>query len=143
MERAIFVNLPVTDLPRSVKFYEALGFTNDPRFTNDQAAAMEWSGTIKVMLLTHDFWRTFTSKAIVDAHAAAQVALCVSRASRDEVDAMVSTAAQAGGKADPSPAQDMELMYCRSLEDPDGHVWEPMWMDPAFADAAPADHQPA
>ena len=64
MSKMIFVNLPVTDLPRSMAFYEAVGFTNNPQFTNDQAAAMMWSDTIVVMLLRHDFWQTLTSKAI-------------------------------------------------------------------------------
>ena len=68
MSKMIFVNLPVTDLPRSMAFYEAVGFTNNPQFTNDQAAAMMWSDTIVVMLLRHDFWQTFTSKAIPNAH---------------------------------------------------------------------------
>ena len=73
MSKMIFVNLPVTDLPRSMAFYEAVGFTNNPQFTNDQAAAMMWSDTIVVMLLRHDFWQTFTSKAIPNAHDSAQV----------------------------------------------------------------------
>ena len=75
MAKMIFVNLPVTDLPRSMKFYEAVGFTNNPMFTNDQAAAMAWSDEIVVMLLRHDFWKTFTSKTIPNAHDTAQVLL--------------------------------------------------------------------
>ena len=71
MAKMIFVNLPVTDLPRSMAFYEAVGFTNNPQFTNDQAAAMAWSDEIVVMLLTHGFWQTFTDKAIPDARSVA------------------------------------------------------------------------
>ena len=69
MSRMIFVNLPVTDLARSKAFYEAIGFTVNPQFTSEQAASMMWSDTIVVMLLTHDFWKTFTTKAIPDAPA--------------------------------------------------------------------------
>ncbi len=131
MAKLIFVNLPVTDLKRSMAFYEAVGATNNPRFTDETAACMVFSETIHAMLLTHDKWRQFTSKPIVDAHANAQVLLCLSEDSRDAVSATVEKAARAGGRADPIPAQDSGFMYGRSFEDPDGHIWEVMWMDPA------------
>jgi predicted lactoylglutathione lyase len=142
MTKMIFVNLPVTDLPKSKAFYEALGFTNEPRFTDDTAAAMQWSDTIVVMLLTHAKWKTFTSKSIPDAKTSAQVALCISIDSREEVDRITEAAAAAGGMADPNPPQDYGVMYGRSFEDPDGHVWEPMWMDPKMAsgEIAPPSH---
>ena len=143
MSKMIFVNLPVTDLPRSMRFYEAIGFINNPQFTNEQAAAMAWSDTIFVMLLTHDFWKTFTDKAIVDAKSSAQMALAISRDSREEVDSIVEAAARSGGRADNSPPQDHGFMYQRSFEDPDGHNWEPMWMDPAVASGErPVEHRP-
>ena len=129
MPKMIFVNLPVTDLPRSMKFYEAVGFTNNPMFTNDQAAAMQWSEEIAVMLLTHDFWKTFTDRAIPDAHHSAQVFLCLSHDSRGEVDAIVARAGAAGGTAEPTPTQDHGFMYGSSFEDPDGHIWENVWMN--------------
>ena len=129
MAKMIFVNLPVTDLPRSMAFYEAIGFTNNPQFTNEQAAAMMWSDEIVVMLLTHDFWKTFTGKTIPDAHDTAQVLLCLGQDSQDAVEAIVGRAVAAGGKADPTPKQDMGFMYGRSFEDPDGHIWENVWMN--------------
>ena len=133
--RMIFVNLPVTDLQRSRRFYEAIGARNEPKFTNEQAAMMVVSDTIAVMLLTHDFYRTFTSKPIADAHQTSQVMLCLSAGSTDEVDRLVAAGAGAGGKADPGPKQDMGgMMYGRSFEDPDGHHWEVMWMDAAAAE---------
>jgi uncharacterized protein len=139
--KMIFVNLPVTDLPRSMRFYEAVGFTNNPQFTNEQAAAMAWSDTIVVMLLTHDFWKTFTDKEIVDAKRSAQVSLAISRDSREEVDEIVEAAASAGGRADPGPKQDLGFMYSRGFEDPDGHIWEPVWMNPAVASGEqPVEH---
>lgn len=136
MAKMIFINLPVTDLRRSMAFYEAVGFTNNPMFTNEMAAAMAWSDEIVVMLLTHDFWKTFTSKTIPDAREAAQVLLCLSQDSKDAVEAIVGKAVAAGGRADPTPKQDMGFMYGRSFEDPDGHIWEVMWMDVAAATAA-------
>ena len=143
MAKMIFVNLPVTDLPRSMKFYEAVGFTNNPMFTNDQAAAMAWSDEIVVMLLTHEFWKTFTDKAIPDARSVAQVLLCLSQDSKEAVEEIVGKAVAAGGKADPTPTQDMGFMYGRSFEDPDGHVWENVFMDmSAIPEGEPVAEQP-
>ena len=140
MTKTIFINLPVTDLPRSMAFYEAVGFTNNPMFTNEQAAAMAWSDEIVVMLLTHDFWKTFTSKAIPDAANTAQVLLCLSQDSKEAVEEIVGKAVTAGGKADPTPTQDMGFMYGRSFEDPDGHIWENAYMDMS---AVPEGETPA
>jgi predicted lactoylglutathione lyase len=133
MPQMIFVNLPVTDLDKSKAFYEAVGAANNPAFTDETAACMVFSDVIHTMLLTHEKWATFTSKAIPDAHTTAQVLLCVSADSRAEVDGQVDKAVAAGGKADPTPTQDFGFMYGRSYEDPDGHIWEVMWMDPAAA----------
>jgi len=131
MPQMIFVNLPVTDLEKSKAFYEAVGAANNPAFTDDTAACMVVEeGSIHVMLLTHEKWATFTSKKIPDAHTTAQVLICVSADSRDAVDGQVDKAVKAGGKADPTPTQDFGFMYGRSFEDPDGHIWEVMWMDP-------------
>ena len=141
MSKMIFVNLPVADLPKSVSFYEAIGFTKNPQFSNDAAACMVWSEAIYVMLLSHDFWKTFTTKEIPDAHVSAQVALCVTFDSREEVDAITKAAGNAGGVADSSPPQDHGFMYQRSFEDPDAHAWEPVWMDPAVASGEqPVEH---
>lgn len=135
MARLIFVNLPVEDLERSKKFYEAIGARNEPKFSNESAAMMVLSDTIHVMLLTKPFYSTFTSKPIADAHSSSAVLLCVSCDSAGEVDKLVEAAAANGGKADPGPKQDMGgMMYGRSFEDPDGHHWEPMWMDPQMAE---------
>jgi predicted lactoylglutathione lyase len=131
----IFVNLPVTDLERSKAFYEAIGFRNEPKFSNEAAAMMVLSDTISVMLLTHPFYATFTRKPIADAHNSSQVLLCISCASPADVDRITDAAASAGGKIDVADKHDMgEVMYGRSFEDPDGHHWEPMWMDPSFAE---------
>ena len=129
MTKSIFVNLPVADLPRSKAFYEALGFTNNPQFSDDTAACMVWSETISVMLLTHAKWHTFTSRPL-PAAGASEVMLAVSCDSKTAVDRMNEAAAKHGGTADINPKQDLGFMYNRNLADPDGHVWEAMWMDP-------------
>ena len=140
MSKLIFVNLPVKDLKRSKLFYEAIGAVNNPAFSDDTAACMVFSDTIYAMLLTHDKWRQFTSKRIVDAHVDAQVLLCLSADSREEVSDLVGKAGRAGGKTDPTPVQDLGFMYGRSFEDPDGHIWEPFWMDAQAAqDGPPAE----
>jgi predicted lactoylglutathione lyase len=125
----IFVNLPVSDLPASTAFYEALGFTNNPRFSDDTAACMVWSEVIHVMLLTHAKWRTFTSRPIPPP-TSSEVSLALSMDSREAVDAMNAAAAAHRGTGDINPVQDLGFMYGRDLGDPDGHIWGPFWMDP-------------
>ena len=136
MQRMIFVNLPVADLGKSRAFVEALGAVNEPKFTDDTAACMTFGDSIHVMLLTHDKFRQFTPRPIADAKAGSEVLLCLSAASREEVDSFVSRAVSAGGIADPSPKQDYGVMYGRSVADPDGHIWGPFWMDMAAMPAA-------
>jgi len=135
MPRMIFVNLPVSDLDRSIEFYEAIGGRKEPKFSNDDAAMIVLSETIHVMLLKHGFYSTFTRKPIADAHQTSQVLLALSADSVADVDATVEKAGAAGGSADPGPKQDMGgMMYERSFEDPDGHHWEVVWMDPKAAE---------
>jgi uncharacterized protein len=133
MTKMIFVNLPVAELSASQHFYEAVGFTINPQFTDDTAACMVWSDTIHVMLLTHDKYRQFTTKAIANARTTSEVLICISTDSRADVDGMVGKAKTAGTVIDPTPTQDFGFMYGRSFEDPDGHIWEVMWMDVAAA----------
>lgn len=132
MTKMIFVNMPVRDLKASMAFYERLGFVNEPRFTDDTGAAMQWSDTIVIMILTHEKWKSFTDRPIPDA-GSSEMLLCLNLDSRDEVNAITETAGANGGQADVNPAQDHGFMFSRSFADPDGHVWEPMWMDPAVA----------
>jgi hypothetical protein len=129
----IFVNLPVAELGRSKAFYEAVGLSNNPQFSDETGACMVLSETIMVMLLTHAKWARFTSKTIPDPKTTAQVLLCISRDSRGAVDTIVETAVKHGGTADPTPVQDLGFMYGRSFEDPDGHIWETVWMNPVAA----------
>src|SRR3712207_6575395 len=136
MPKLIFVNLPVSDLARATAFYEAVGARKDPRFSDGAASCMVFSETIHTMLLTHDKFRQFTPKPIADAAKASEVLLCVSADSREDVDAVTARAGAAGGRVDPCPKQDHGWMYGRSFEDPDGHIWEVMWMDVAAAEKA-------
>lgn len=137
MPKMIFVNLPVADLARSVAFFEAVGATRNPQFSDHAAACMVFSETIHAMLLTHAKYGEFTRKPIVDARAASEVLICLSADSRAEVDAMAERAVRAGGAPDPTPIQDHGFMYGRSFEDPDGHIWEVMWMDPSAVEPQP------
>ena len=130
MPRMIFVNLPVTDLAASMKFYEAIGFTNNPQFTDATAACMVLSEAIHVMLLTHDKWNSFTTRPICPS-TSSEVSLALALDDRDAVDAMNAAAATHGGTADINPVQDLGFMYGRDFTDPDGHVWGPFWMDMA------------
>jgi len=134
MSRMIFVNLPVSDLRASRRFLEALGAVNEPKFTDETAACMTLSETIHVMLLTHGKFGQFTPRPIADARASSEVLLCLSADSRESVDSTVERAVAAGGTADPAPKQDYGVMYGRSVADPDGHIWEVMWMDAAAAE---------
>lgn len=127
MPRTIIVSLPVTDLKASIAFYTALGFVNNPQFSDDSAALMMWSEPINVMLLTHAKWSTFTTRPIPPS-TSSEVALNVSCDSREEVDAMNKAASENGGTGDINPVQDHGFMYGRDFADPDGHVWGAMWM---------------
>ena len=139
MPQMIFVNLPVKDVAKSTAFYEAIGCTKVPRFSNENASAMQLSEEIVFMILAEEFFQTFTPKAIADARATTEVLICISRDSRDAVDAIVDAAVAAGGKADIREKQEMGFMYGRSFEDPDGHIFEPMFMDMEAAMAAHPD----
>ena len=130
MSNMIFVNLPVANLPRSMAFYAALGFTNNPHFTDETAACMVWGEGIHVMLLTHDKWKSFTDRPIPPS-TSSEVMIAITLDSKDAVNALVDAGAAAGGTADLNPPQDHGFMYQRTLADPDGHIWEPFWMDPA------------
>src|SRR4030088_1135369 len=136
MSKMIFVNLPVSDLARATAFYQAIGAARNPQFSDDTASCMVVSETIHVMLLTHDKFRQFTPKKIVDAKPSSEVLICISADSRQAVDDIVGKAQAAGGGVDPCPKQDYGFMYGRSFEDPDGHIWEVMWVDVAAATAA-------
>ena len=137
MPRMIFVNLPVADLDRSVAFYKAIGAEQNPRFTDETASMMVFSDAIHVMLLTHAKFRQFTTKRIADAHATVQVLLALSCDSREGVDEITERAIAAGGR-ETRDSEDHGWMYGRAFEDPDGHVWEPAWMDVEAATRATA-----
>ena len=131
MTKMIFVNLPVRDLKASTAFYRALGGKLNPQFSGDQSSCMMLSDTIVVMLLTHEHYRQFTKRPIGDARRESQALIALSADSRDDVNATLERSSSAGGRADPNPPQDHGFMFGRSVEDPDGNVWEIMWMDPA------------
>ncbi|MEQ7799366.1 VOC family protein [Pedobacter sp. ASV1-7] len=129
MATQIFVNLPIKDLKRSVEFFTKLGYTFNPKFTDEKATCMIVSDTIYIMLLILPFFQTFTKKEIVDAHKSIECTICLSADTKNAVDEMVSKAEAAGANI-PNPASDYGFMYQHSFEDLDGHHWEFVWMDP-------------
>ncbi len=138
MPSMIFVNLAVSDLQRSRDFYSALGYTINENFSDDNAVCVVLSDAIYAMLLKPDFFQTFTKKELIDAQTSIQVLNALDEPSRDEVDAHLSRAVAAGG-TETRDAQDMGFMYSRAYADPDGHVWEIMWMDSQAAQDGPPD----
>jgi len=135
MSKMVFVSLPVADLAVSMNFYKAIGFVNNPQFSDEKSACMVWSDEIYIMLLEHEKWRTFTTRPIPPS-TSSEVALNFSFDSREAVDAVSDAAAANGGTVDINPIQDLGFMYSRDMLDPDGHVFGALWMDPA---AIPAD----
>ncbi|MEG3164667.1 lactoylglutathione lyase [Sphingomonas sp. PB2P19] len=142
MTKAIFVNLPVGDVAASTAFYQAIGMTKDPRFSNDVASAMIWSDTISVMLLSRDFYSTFTPKPIADTETTSAVLLALSLDSREEVDRITDAAIAAGGREAHDP-EDQGFMYSRAFEDLDGHGFGPFFMDMAVAMETMGKTEPA
>jgi predicted lactoylglutathione lyase len=138
MAQQLFLNLPVKDLNRSVEFFAALGFSFNPDFTDENATCMIVNDNAFVMLLVENFFKTFTSKGIADAGSGTEAIMAFSVDSREAVDETVRKALAAGGTPS-QEVQDYGFMYNHSFQDPDGHLWEVMWMDPAGPPAeAPA-----
>ncbi|MFO1090996.1 MAG: glyoxalase [Hyphomicrobiales bacterium] len=129
MGRKVFVNLPVYDINRTRTFFSALGFSFDPKFSNEVALCMPIGDDGFAMLLKREFFSTFTPLAVADAHKATEVLTAMSCDDRGEVDALMEKALAAGA-SEPRPAQDHGFMYGRAFADPDGHIWELFWMNP-------------
>jgi predicted lactoylglutathione lyase len=135
--KAMFVNLPVTDLDRAKAFYTGLGFTINPLFTDHNAACVVVEdGHSYFMILTRDFFQTFTDLPLGDPAVNPSVAIALFFDSREAVDATVADGLAAGG-SEPRPASDYGFMYQRQLTDPDGNVLEFGWMDPVAAEQGP------
>lgn len=134
MAKQVYINLPVKNLERSTKFYQALGFTKNDAFSNDKASAMVWSDDIFVMLLTHEFYQNFTpGKKVVDATTNSGVLLALSLESKEAVQQFADTAKANGGEYFTvdygAPA---DTMFGYEVLDPDGNQWEPVWMSADF-----------
>ena len=130
MPTKIFVNLPVKDLSRSMEFFKKLGYSFNPQFTDQNAACMVISEDIYAMLLVEPYFKTFVPKPVADAHKSTEVLVALSNDSRAGVDRIVNAALSAGGRRYAEP-KDHGFMYQWGFEDPDGHIWEHFWMDPA------------
>lgn len=137
MARKIFVNVAVKDLGRSVEFFTALGFTFDPRFTDETATCMIVSEEAFVMLLVESKFKEFTKKELTDSTTHTEAILALSAESREQVDELADKALENGGAPANDP-MDYGFMYGRSFQDPDGHLWEVMWMDASALEQASA-----
>jgi predicted lactoylglutathione lyase len=129
MRKTIFVNLPVADLAASTRFYETIGCVKNPRFSDEKASSMVWSETITFQLLTRAYFSTFSPQPVAEAHRTCQVLIALSRDRREDVNAIADAAASAGGRADVREAIDLGWLFNRAFADPDGHVFEAVWMD--------------
>jgi predicted lactoylglutathione lyase len=138
--RLLFVNLPVADATASRAFFGKLGFGFDEKFTDDSCACMIVSDQTYVMLLGNAKFAEFTKKPVADARQSTEAILCVSAEDRDGVDALADAALEAGATPANDPT-DHGFMYGRSFNDPDGHLWEVMWMSPEAIESGPADMQ--
>ena len=128
MAKKIFINLPIADLPKAMSFYTAIGFVNNPMFSDDTAACMTISEEINVMLLTHPKFKEFTKKEISNTFTTVSVINSISVDSNEEVNEVVEKAIRAGGVEYNEP-KDYGFMQLRSFEDLDGHLWEVFYMD--------------
>ena len=145
MAKLFFLNLPVKDVAKSTAFYEAIGATKNPMFSNETSSCMVVSDTIFIMLMSHERTADFIDRPIIDPRTGVQALFTLSADSRTEVDQTVDRAAAAGGRADINAKDDYGWMYGRSFEDPDGHCFGINWMDleAATAAMASAEGQPA
>lgn len=128
MAKQIFINLAVNNLQKSVDLYTAMGFTNNPQFSDDLGKCMVWSDTIFVMLLTHEKFKMFTSKPIADTKSNIAGLFSLSLESLGEVNHLMENGLKAGG-IEPNEMQDYGFMQQRTIEDFDGHTWEIFYMD--------------
>ena len=126
----IFINLPVKDLQKTNAFYKGLGFEFNPHFSNEAATCMQINDQAWVMLLTEAYFKTFTKKEISDASRTTEVLVAIDQKSKEEVDRFIDKVQQLGG-TEARGIQDLGFMYSRAFNDPDGHIWEVFWMDPA------------
>lgn len=134
MAKQVFINFPVSDLARSTAFYEALGFTKNPAFSDDRASAMMWSDEIIFMLVTHEFYKEFLKdKTIADTQATNATLVALTVDSREAVQQFADTAKANGGTYHSAkPNEDLDFMFSYEVQDPDGNTLEPVWMDPNF-----------
>ncbi len=128
MAKQIFINLAVKDVQKSMDFYAALGFTNNPQFSDEAGKCMVWSENIFVMILSHEKFLSFTNKAIADTKSSIAGLFSLSVDSVEEVHSIVDKGLKAGG-IEPNEMRDYGFMQQRTIEDFDGHTWEVFFMD--------------
>ncbi|MFT4147748.1 MAG: VOC family protein [Micrococcaceae bacterium] len=134
MSKQVFINFPVSDLEKSTAFYEALGFTKDSNFSDENASSMQWSEDIIFMLLTHDFYQKFLKgKTIADTKSTNAALVALTLDSKEDVQKFADTAKANGGSYHVAePNEGLDFMFGLEVQDPDGNTLEPIWMDMNF-----------
>ncbi|MEV7648299.1 VOC family protein [Arthrobacter sp. NPDC089319] len=144
MDRMVFINLPVSDLKKSTDFYKGLGFTQNPDFSSPDASYMTISGTIAVMLLTEEYFGKFLRNGTPHLGSdAKEILVALSAESNEEVDRFLANAQSGGGTAYRPTEEEMPGMYGGAMADPDGHVWEIMYMSPEALQGAAGENTAA
>ena len=128
MSRQIFINLAITNLQKSFDFYTALGFSNNPQFSDESTKCMVWCDNIFLMIMTHEKFATFATKPIADTKNKVAGLYSLSVESTDEVNKIIENGLKAGG-TEPNEMRDYGFMQQRTIEDLDGHTWEIFYMD--------------
>lgn len=130
MSNTVFINLPTADLATSTRFYEALGCRKNEQFSDHTSSSMIWTDEVTFHLMTRDYFQSFATRPVGRAHDSVQMMVALGMDSREAVDRIAEAAAGAGGRADPREPRDLGFMYNRAVEDPDGHLFELIWMSP-------------
>jgi hypothetical protein len=126
--KQIFINIPVSDLEKSMQFYLALGFTINPLFTDIDQKSMIWSDYIYVMLQSRKFSNSYLEKQIIDARKYQIPSFTLPVESIEKVNEITENGIKAGA-LEPIPAISEDFMYLRSIEDLDGYMWGIMFLD--------------
>jgi predicted lactoylglutathione lyase len=132
MNRSIYVNVAVQDLAKSLEFYKALGFEQNLEFSNEDGVCMVIASNIYLMVLTEDFFKTFTNKDIADVTKTTETILTISADTKAEVDELADRAVALTGKPPKEADNELDFMYVRNFQDVDGHMWEVVYTDPSF-----------
>jgi predicted lactoylglutathione lyase len=128
MISAIYINMSISNVDKSIEFFSGLGFSFNPQFTNEHGACLIVSPTISVMLV-HESKFEELAKRPVASRDSAEMLLSLQCDSPEEVRRIAETAFSIGGKQ-VNDFEDNGFMISWAFEDLDGHLWDLFWFDP-------------